>query len=148
MTAEFNESGLRFLYPENWRLVREEQWGWPRSVSVHSPQGAFWSVTLDQPPADELVSRVVESICQEYEDVEVDAVERSVGELTLRGVELQFYCLDLLVTAQVLECVECEQPMVLLLQGENREFDALLPVFDAISLSCLHNLASTSIDDA
>ena len=79
MTAEFNELGLRFLYPENWKLVREDQRGGPRSISVHSPQGAFWAVTVDQWPADDLVDRVVELIRQEYEDVEVEPIERSVG---------------------------------------------------------------------
>jgi hypothetical protein len=147
MTAEFHDFGLRFLYPENWTLVRDADRSGPRSISVHSPQGAFWAVTVDSSPAEGLLDQVVESIRQEYEDVEVEPVERSLGTRMLRGVELRFYCLDLLVTAQVLECPACEQPMVFLLQGENRDFEDLVRVFDAISLSCLQHVSAAATDD-
>jgi hypothetical protein len=39
-----------------------------------------------------------------------------------------------------LRCVELQQPAVLLLQGEDRDFDRLVPVFDAISLSFLRHM--------
>jgi hypothetical protein len=107
---------------------------------VHSPQGAFWSATLEREPVDDLVQRVVELIRQEYEDVELEAIERPLGKHRLRGVELRFYCLDLIVTAQVLECPEFAGRAVVLAQGEDRDFDQLLQVFDAVTLSFLQHL--------
>jgi hypothetical protein len=142
MAAEFNELGFRFLYPENWKLVCEDNRGWPRSVSVHSPQGAFWAATIDRGPADELLQRVVQVLQQEYEDAEIEPIERQLAEFALQGVELRFYCLDLLVTAQVLRCANRPIAAVLLLQGENRDFDELVRVFDAVSLSFLRHQTS------
>jgi hypothetical protein len=147
MTAEFNARGFHFLYPENWKLVRDDQRGWPRSVSVHSPQGAFWSATLEREPANNLVERVAVLIQQEYEDVESEPIERTVGRHHLQGVELRFYCLDLIITAQVLESPEIAGRAVVLLQAEDRDFEQLARVFDAVTLSFLENLALTPDDN-
>jgi hypothetical protein len=141
MTAEYHQHGVQFLYPDNWQLVSDDQRGWPRSVSVHSPQGAFWAVTLDQDSAEGLLERMVELMQREYEGAECEPISRSVGRWMFSGVELHFYCLDLLVTAQLLRCAELTQPAVLLLQGEDRDFDRLVQVFDAITLSFLQHLA-------
>ncbi len=45
----------------------------------------------------------------------------------------------MLVTAQVLECPGLRLPLAILMQGENRDFDSLAQVFDAMSLSLLQN---------
>ena len=40
MVAEFDAPGIRFKYPENWQLEREDnEAGW--TVSVQSPETAF-----------------------------------------------------------------------------------------------------------
>src|SRR5262249_21326850 len=45
MVAQFEESGIRFKYPENWQLEREEsESGW--TVSVQSPDTAFLLLCL------------------------------------------------------------------------------------------------------
>lgn len=140
MSAEFQERGVRFMYPENWKVTGDTAPGWPYCVSAHSPSGAFWSLTIDSYPADDLFDRVLDAVSSEYEEVESAEVERVIGEQTLRGVELYFYCLDFLVVAQVLKCPdfigpEAQGPMVLLIQAESREFETLGPVFDAMFLS-------------
>jgi hypothetical protein len=137
MTAEYNERGFHFLYPENWELVVDEAVGWPRSVSVHAPSGAFWSATADSRPGPELLDRVVDAIAQEYEEVERDRVERTIGDVTVSGIELHFYCLDLLISAQVLLCPTTSHSAVIIIQAESREFERLAAVFDAISFSYL-----------
>lgn len=136
MTARYNEDGIQFVYPETWAVVKEEPMGDElRTVAVHSPDGAFWSTTQGNVPVEQLVSQVAEAIAKEYEDVEVSPVDRRVGEFELKGIELHFYCLDFLVIAQVVCCVGDERSRVMLMQAESREFDQMLPVFDAITLS-------------
>jgi hypothetical protein len=135
MAAEYKERGIRFLYPENWLIASDKTAGWPHCVSVHSPSGAFWSLTLDSHPSEDLFERVLSAVSAEYEEVEQSQVERQIGDQTLNGVELHFYCLDFLVVAQVLQCPSDLGPMVLLLQAESREFESLGQVFDAMYLS-------------
>lgn len=137
MSGEFKELGFHFLYPENWTVEREPTTDYPRSVSVHSPGGAFWSVTADRPPTDALMDRVVQAMLDEYEDAEVQPVERQVGPVLLVGRELNFYCLDLLITAHVLQADYDGKALAILMQAENREFDALSGIFDAITWSLL-----------
>ncbi len=137
MAGEFKELGFHFLFPENWTIERERTTGYPRSVSVQSPSGAFWSVTADRPPADQLVDRVVQAMLAEYEDIEVQAVERQVGPVVLTGQELNFYCLDLLITVHVLQAELDGKALAILMQAESREFDELAAIFDAITWSLL-----------
>ena len=137
MTAEYSQHGIHFLYPENWHLAGDDEPGWPQTVSVHSPSGAFWSVTRDNGPSEQLLASMVDAVAAEYEDVERSPFERQLGAWRLRGVEMHFYCLDFLVVAQVLEVESEQERIVLLMQAESREFDELRPIFDAISLSLL-----------
>lgn len=136
MTASFNEQGFCFQYPENWRVEREKTAGWPSTVSVHAPSGAFWMVTED-PRAPDLLDRMIDAMTEQYEDVETDAIERQVGPFLLRGRSMAFFCLDFLITAQAIQCDGSPRQLVIWMQAENREFDSLANVFDAMTLSLL-----------
>ena len=46
MTALYEQDEIRFLYPENWELDNRGDESTPWSVSVHSPNGAFWSIVV------------------------------------------------------------------------------------------------------
>ncbi|MCA9172127.1 MAG: hypothetical protein KDB23_30885, partial [Planctomycetales bacterium] len=112
MAAEFNRLGFQFLYPENWTVDVEETTGWPRSVALHSPNGAMWSATADASDVETLRDRIVNAVSAEYEQVEQSPVTRMVGDLELEGIELNFYCLDFLVIAQILSCPSTDRPSV------------------------------------
>jgi len=137
MTAEFNEMGVRFLYPENWEVSSETSGGWPLSVSVHSPTGAFWSVNIDTRDCAQLADEALQAMRREYDEVELDSLEYQLDDLRISGYELHFYCLDLLIVSHVLAVPGDEVSMVVLYQAEYRDFLKLKPVFDAISLSLL-----------
>lgn len=137
MTAEFNEMGVRFLYPENWEVSTDTSGGWPLSVSVDSPTGAFWSVNVDTRDCEVLVDEALQAMRREYEQLECVPVEHELDDLRMSGYELHFYCLDLLVVTHVLTIPGDETSMVVLYQAEHRDFLKLKPVFDAISLSLL-----------
>ncbi len=139
MPAEFNQWGLQFQYPENWSIDTDGPPEGPRSVSVHSPDSAFWSVTVAPVNAPSLAQGIVEAIRQEYETCECEPVEHPIGELRLDGFELNFYCLDFLVTALVLQSQVGGEQLAILCQAESREFERLRQVFDAISVSLLQH---------
>ena len=56
------------------------------------------------------------------------------GQEIQRAVELNFYCLDLLVTTLLIGLQSADMTVLLVYQGENRDFEMLRSVFDAISV--------------
>jgi hypothetical protein len=137
MTAKYERSGIRFLYPENWEIAQDHTDDQTRSVLVQAPSGAFWSVDLyiQASSADRMADQVVDTMKQEYSDLEAQPATDEIGGQTVTGYDMQFYCMDLVITARVRTVHTAKGTMVLLCQAEDREFERLEPVFRAISES-------------
>jgi hypothetical protein len=137
MPKEFSKLGVRFLYPDNWRLDEDEALEGNAAVSVYGPGGAFWTVFVhprdDEPAA--LVEAVVSVIREEYDEVDVQAVDEPCGVYRAAGYDLNFYCLDLTNTAFVRGFQTAEATYVVLAQAEDRDLEVVEPVFRAISQS-------------
>src|SRR4051794_9878877 len=94
--AQFDESGIRFQYPENWQLEREEhENGW--TVSVQSPETAFLLISIngDCPDAGEMTDTVLEAMRGDYADLEADECVDSLAGQPAVGHEMHFMSLDL-----------------------------------------------------
>ena len=141
MSGRFDKLGVQFLYPENWEISEEEHADGPLSVSVQSPGGAFWNLTVydaDCNP-DEIAREAVATMRQEYDEVEVLEVEQPLhGELQLAGSELYFYCLDFVINARIFTTRdELDRTFLIFWQAEERDFRELEPVFRALTISLL-----------
>jgi hypothetical protein len=138
MPRLFDDLGVRFAYPDNWQLEEQAVAG-GQSVTVSSPGGAFW--WLDVHPADadlaQLAKAVVEGLRQEYNNIDIEAVIDEVDEQELIGYDVNFYCLDLTNTAQVRGFQTEAATYVMLWQAEDREFEEVEPVFQAITTSLI-----------
>lgn len=145
-TAKYDRDGIVFQYPENWQLDEDPPQGVPRTISVTSDAGAFWSVTVyDRTQhVDELKREYLQTLQQEYEDAELDAVQLTLGSLKLDAVDLQFYCLDFLVHSRLLVLEHELHCLLVAWQAEDRDFDKLEPVFSAITFSILQSGAMSS----
>ena len=139
MTVKYERSGIRFLYPENWEVTEDRTDQETRSVLVQAPSGAFWSVDLciQATNAHGLAEQVLQTMEKEYCDLEAEAVTDQIGGLTATGYDMQFYCVDLLVTARVRAIRTGTGTLVLLCQADDREFERLELVFRAMSESLL-----------
>lgn len=139
MSASYENFGIRFLYPENWAVADEQLDEWPRSVSVQSPSGAFWELQVypsRMSPA-RLTGQVLEAMKQVYGDIESKAVTEDLWNVTATGFDLDFFCLDFLVTSRV-RCFRVgARTCLLTCQAESREFDRQEPVFAAMTKSLL-----------
>jgi hypothetical protein len=141
MPGHFEKHGIQFLYPENWQLTDEtpaDDDTWPRVVSVQSPTSAFWTLHIYEGDVNlpELVREVVQAIREDY--AELEAVERlDCDDGADYGYDLDFYYLDLLITAQVRGALQPGKALVWIAQGENRDFDSSELVFRAITMSLL-----------
>jgi len=140
MSAIYDNFGIRFPYPENWQLNDGHDPNWPESVSLQSPSGAFWSVTIHPASSDveELTSVVIDALREEYEDLEVESVSESVAGTPVTGYDLRFYCLDLLVEGRLRSFHKGSRTLLVLCQAEDREFDKVEPVFRAITHALLN----------
>lgn len=96
MPAQFEEAGIRFQYPENWRLEREEdEAGW--TVTVQSPGTAFLMLCFrtDLPATDELADAALATLREDYPSLEAaECVDAIAGQPAI-GHDIQFFSLDL-----------------------------------------------------
>jgi hypothetical protein len=139
MPCQFDKLGISFQYPDNWTLDEEDALAGKPSVTVVSPGGAFWSVSVHPRSADPagLAKAVVETMESEYRDLESEETREIIAGRSLVGYDLNFFYLDFTNTATI-RCLRTDQATyVIFCQAEDREFDRLRRVFLAMSTSLL-----------
>jgi hypothetical protein len=132
----FQADGIRFQYPDNWRLTREDaETGW--TVSVQSPDTAFFLLTFDDqmPEIDQVVQTVLDALRADYPELEADDALESLAGQPAMGHDIRFFSLDLTNTCRT-RCFYSETGTILAMwQANDLELDAVEPVFQAICKS-------------
>ncbi|MCH8923333.1 MAG: hypothetical protein IIA67_09335 [Planctomycetes bacterium] len=139
MPAEFDKMGVRFAYPENWTLDRDELNEKGNAITVYSPGGGFWSVAVHPPGTSlgKLAAEALEAMGEEYEHLESLEVSETIAEDRLIGYDLNFFYLDITNTAKI-RCVRRPAATyAIFCQAEDREFDRIGEVFQAMTVSLL-----------
>ena len=141
MTSEYNRHGIQFLYPQNWQVADEQLDQTPRSVTIQSESGAFWSLDIHPFSADpaEIVASSVEAMRGEYDELEVEEMEETICGEDAVGADLSFWCLDFVVECQMRAFRHGHATFALTYQAEDREFDQLRAVFAAVTTSLLRD---------
>ncbi|MBN8627659.1 MAG: hypothetical protein J0M17_19450 [Planctomycetes bacterium] len=142
MPATFNKLGLQFVYPDNWSVDETEALEGAASVTVYSPGGSFWSVSLHprETPPQELVRSAVKALKQTYDELDAEDVTQDLAGKHLIGSDVNFYCLDLTNTAQVRAFAAPNYNVVILCQADDREFAEIEQVFQAMTFSLLSHM--------
>lgn len=137
MPAVYDKMGIRFLFPDNWTLDESEMLEGNNTVSVYSPDGAFWSITQHPPGLEpaRLVSTAVDAMRQVYDALDEEPADASIEGREMVGREMNFYCLDLTNTAIARSFGTRRATYLVFCQADDREFEAVAPVFDAITRS-------------
>jgi hypothetical protein len=139
MVATYHNHGIHFVYPDNWELAEEDFQGSPRVITLQSGDSGFWTVHVydrDEDPLP-LLHEVERTMQQEYDSLEAERLSEQLGGFPAAGCNMEFYCLDLLVTARARAVRTDRATYLVLCQAESREFERLLPVFETITLSLL-----------
>jgi hypothetical protein len=146
MTALFDKLGVRFEYPENWTLEDESVGTGHPSVTVVSPVGAFWSLTLHPASADlaALIRIVLDALRDEYRELDAEYVVQEIGGEQLPGYDISFYYLDMTSTAQVRGFQRDRGTYLVLCQAEDHDFAQVERVFLAMTTSLVRATGSTS----
>ena len=139
MPAIFDKLGVSFQYPENWTLDEQDVLAGRRSVTIYSPEGGFWSVAMDAPSADpaQLAQAALDALKQEYEGLEAEETRETVAGHELVGFNVNFFYLDLITTAGIRSLSIARTTYIIYYQAEDREFQRIHRVFDAMTTSLL-----------
>jgi len=142
MPAEFRKVGIAFQYPENWTLDEDDALAGRKSVTVYSPGGAFWTVSVHphSTDPDQLAREAVKVMRQEYQGLEVEPASETIAGRQTVGFDLSFYYLDLISTASVRCFRTGRATYAFFCQAEDREFTQIQQVFLAMATSFLGNL--------
>jgi hypothetical protein len=143
MVAQFEEGGIRFRYPENWQLEREDtETGW--AVSVHSPkrETAFMVISVDEqmPSTEDVAETALEALRQVYPDLEADDCVASLAGRPAIGHEIRFFSLDLTNTCWTRSFYSASGTVLVLCQIDDLELEVNEPILRAMC-------ASLEVDD-
>lgn len=144
MPATYQGLDLECVYPDNWAFSEDldSEEGQTQGFTLESPDAAFFSLT--RYPWNCAPSKVIEMTQQtlesEYEQAEAYTVEPGLGIDDSRAAEINFYCLDFLVTSRIIAFTIRPYTYLVQIQAEDRTFDELTPVFEAILYSILRSL--------
>ncbi|HZZ26846.1 MAG TPA: hypothetical protein VFE46_02470 [Pirellulales bacterium] len=139
MPAVFDKLGIRFQYPDNWKLEADDVSPGRQTISVYSPGGAFWTVMLHPPEVDpaELARTALVAMQKEYDELDSEPAREAIGATELIGFNLNFYCLDLTNTAWIRAGGNRSAMFLVICQAEDHEFEEVSAIFRAMTASLL-----------
>jgi hypothetical protein len=142
MTKRYEGAGFSCLYPENWQLLEETEGEDVVGFTLQSPRTSFLTALryAEHLTPRSAVEQAAQAIVDEYDEVDVQSIEPSLiaGELALvepHAVELNFYYMDLLVTAQLLAFHQSDATVLVQVQAEDKEFQENAKLFQAMLFS-------------
>lgn len=136
MPAVFERDGIRFQYPENWRLEdTESDSGW--TESLQSPDTAFFMLSYDgsMPEPEDMARTALEALQAEYPTLESEECYETVAGQPAFGYDIRFFSLDLTNTCYVRSFYSGAGTVLLMWQLNDLELDTNEPVLRAICAS-------------
>jgi hypothetical protein len=136
MAARFSDLGVTFLYPENWRLEREEiENGW--LVTLQSPATSFMMVCVrhDRPAPERLAESTLEDLRAAYPELEAEPGATRLAGHVARGYDVRFFLFDLTNTCWLRTFRTARATVLVLWQVNDMEMETLEPVLRAIGTS-------------
>jgi hypothetical protein len=136
MVAEFADGGIRFRYPDNWRLEREDS-DKGFTVSLQSPGTAFLMVSFDEemPSVDRVAETALAALRDEYPGLEADDRIDSLAGQPAVGHDIRFFSLDLTNTCWTRSFYSSRGTILVLCQASDLELETQEPVLRAICAS-------------
>ena len=149
MPALYEKMGLKFQYPENWKLTEPTDNDLPQQISLETPNGGWWSISLFPREHDSaaMIADAKKGLQAQYPEAEFADIKNEFAGLlkpdspvdsdAAPSVEANFFCLDFLVTSTLHVVLTERYKMLIWFQAESREFEQLKDVFRAITISML-----------
>jgi hypothetical protein len=138
MAARFEESGISFQYPENWRREREEiDGGW--LVTVQSPGTSFLMLCRrdDLPAPAQLADEALADLRASYPELEAEPGSSKLAGRTAMGHDVRFFLLDLTNSCWIRTFRTGDATLLVMWQVNDLEMDEYEPVMRAICTSLM-----------
>jgi hypothetical protein len=134
MPASFESFGIKFLYPDNWKVTDRAEDESREGVTLELPSGGFFTIEREHEGQleEEIIEELSDSFEQAYEQIEREDIQLENASPNERAVEFRFFYLDLLVVSRVVILHIDESTYLIQMQSESRDFDANELVFAAI----------------
>ena len=141
MPNTYRGLGIECLYPDNWKLLEDDSPDSP-GFTLESPDAAIFSLTKYPwtVAPREAIERAIQAVQDEYPDCEVEWNEADLTIADSRSVEIRFFLLDLLVVIRFRGFSIERQTYLVQQQAEDRDYDRLEIVFDAILESVIQSI--------
>ena len=141
MPNVFDQAGIRFIYPDNWKISETQlDTEHCKSISLENESSTQWSVFIFD-RSENLQQRVEETIRamhMEYEDHEESEPYRQMaGEFELIGRRMYFNFMDFILCSTATAIENDGFSYLFVAEAEDREFDDNEAVFGAIAFSLL-----------
>ncbi len=142
MPAQYDRSGVKFLYPDNWVLSDQGDQELPRVISLETPEGAIWSAHLFplETDPDLIMKDTISALEETYPDLEVSSSEHDFPYHPGNAIDTIFFCLDFLVRIKLMTLQTSRYQVMAWYQAEDREFDKQAPIFHAVTTSMMQSV--------
>lgn len=136
MNRVFEGHGIRFEYPEDW-ILHEQSTPEEVSITINSPETSFWSLTLllDRPDPYRVIETVIDTLREEYSDVDIYSSEDRLGDLRTVARDVDFVCHELIGSAFVRAAVIPGFTLLVLYQGADFELEETQSILERVSKS-------------
>jgi hypothetical protein len=139
MQASYHAHGVRFRYPDDWELSEQRE-GEQISITVSSPQTAFWTVSLfpGRPEPEDIVAAALDAFHEEYDELDDYPSKVRVCKRPTVARDVDFVCLELLNSAGIRAFRAPAFTVLVLFQLTDAERQETAPILERItkSLSC------------
>ncbi len=143
MPQMFEHAELKFLYPENWKIIEQQtDSAICQSVTLQNEGTILWSVYRydGQMDTEELIGQSVRAIHAEYEEHEETVnYQINVGDEELVGIRMFFNYLDFILCMTAVTIFKNDATYMFVIQAESREYDENEIIFQALATSLLNN---------
>ena len=136
MDRVFEGHGIRFEYPDDW-ILHEQSSTDEITLTVHSPDTSFWSLTLifDRPDPRRVIESVLDTFREEYSEIDVYRSEVRLNDQLTESCELDFVCHELIGSAFLRAVAAPDFTLLVLYQGADLELDETQPLLEKLSRS-------------
>jgi len=136
MSQRYQDEGIAFLYPDDWRLDREDSAdGW--TVLLQSPGTAFLTLTCDHggASAEEMAQTALDALRADYPNLDASPqIETLAGQMAI-GHDIAFISLDLTNTCWTRSFYSEAGTMLVLCQVNDLELEEYEAILRAICMS-------------
>jgi len=132
----YDSNGITFRYPENWILSQQNHEN-EFTVSVNSPNTAFWSVFLfkDHPNPKHVIETATETLRTEYDEIDLYPTTAKMCERETVARDIEFVCLELINSAFLRAFETDEFTVFVMFQANDAELESVKDVMNSICAS-------------